>query len=129
MEPRQDGWSDDRVEAIVAKLLRFGVQLAASVVLLGGIVFLWRHGGEAPHYGVFHGEPGDLRGVSGIMGRAAMLSGRGIIQLGVLLLIATPVARVVFSLAAFALQRDRTYVVVTSIVLALLLASLTGHTP
>ena len=48
------------------------------------------------------------------------------IQLGLLVLIATPIARVAFSLVAFALQRDRIYVIVTLIVLAVLLYSLTG---
>jgi uncharacterized membrane protein len=49
-----------------------------------------------------------------------------VIQLGLLLLIATPVARVAMSLVAFILQRDRVYVVVTLIVLAVLIFSLTG---
>ena len=48
------------------------------------------------------------------------------IQLGLLLLIATPVARVAFSLVAFIRQRDRTYIVITTIVLGLLLYSLMG---
>lgn len=103
--------------------------LAAAVVLLGGTVYLGRHRLEQAHYGVFVGEPSDLRSVEGIVRDAAGFSGRGLIQLGLLLLIATPVARVAFSAVAFALQRDRTYVVVTLIVLALLVLSLTGHTP
>jgi uncharacterized membrane protein len=49
-----------------------------------------------------------------------------LIQLGLLLLIATPVARVAFSVAVFAMQRDRLYVVVALIVLAVLMYSLTG---
>jgi uncharacterized membrane protein len=52
--------------------------------------------------------------------------GRGIIQLGLLLLIATPIARVALSVVAFAIQRDRLYVVATLIVLAVLMYSLTG---
>jgi uncharacterized membrane protein len=47
-------------------------------------------------------------------------------QLGLLLLIATPVARVAFSLAAFAVQRDRLYVVVTLVVLGVLTFSMAG---
>jgi uncharacterized membrane protein len=47
-------------------------------------------------------------------------------QLGLLLLIATPVARVAFSVFAFALQRDRLYVVVTLAVLGVLAFSMTG---
>jgi uncharacterized membrane protein len=42
----------------------------------------------------------------------------------VLLLVATPVARVAFSIVGFALERDRLYVVITTIVLAILLYSL-----
>jgi uncharacterized membrane protein len=59
--------------------------------------------------------------------RAAFtLNSAAIVQLGLVLLIATPVARVAMSLVAFILQRDRVYIVVTSIVLALLIYSLTG---
>jgi uncharacterized membrane protein len=75
---------------------------------------------------VFVGEPADLRNVSGIVRDALALRGRGLIQLGLLLLIATPVARVAFSVVAFAMQRDRLYVVVALIVLAVLMYSLTG---
>jgi uncharacterized membrane protein len=117
------------VERTLARLLRTGVVLSAAIVVLGGAVYLFRHGGERPHYGVFRGEPSDLRTVAGIVRDAASASGRGLIQLGLVVLIATPVARVAFSVIAFALQRDRTYVIVTLAVLALLLLSLTGHTP
>ena len=48
----------------------------------------------------------------------------GIVQLGLVLLIATPVARVALTLGAFLLQRDRLYVVLTTIVLVLLLFGL-----
>ena len=49
---------------------------------------------------------------------ALALRGKGIIQFGLLLLIATPVARVAFSIFGFAEERDRLYVVVASIVLS-----------
>ena len=118
------GWTDERVDEIIGNLLRSGVILAAAVVLLGGGLYLTQHGLTVPDYRVFHGEPADLRGVSGIVRDALALDGRGLIQLGLLLLLATPVARVTVSVLAFALQRDRTYVVVTLIVLAILLYSL-----
>lgn len=125
-ENRRNAWSDRRVEEIIGDLLRSSVIIAALVVLLGGIAYLVRHGAEAPAYRVFRGEPANLRGVSGILADTRALSGRGIIQLGILLLMATPVARVVFSVMAFALQRDRTYVVITLIVLAVLCFSVFG---
>jgi uncharacterized membrane protein len=121
---RGPGWTDQRVDAIIGNLLRAGVLLAATVVLLGGGLYLVQHGSTVPDYRVFRGEPAYLRGVSGILREARALDGRGLIQLGLLLLLATPIARVAFSVLAFTLQRDRTYVVVTLIVLAVLLYSL-----
>jgi len=119
-------WTDQYVEDLIGNLLRVGVTVAAGVVLFGGSIYLVRHGLAAPHYRVFVGEPADLRSVSGIVRDALALRGRSLIQLGLLLLIATPVARVAFSVAAFAMQRDRLYVVVALIVLAVLMYSLTG---
>lgn len=119
-------WGDERVERVMGNLLRTGVVLAAGVALLGGIVYLYRHGVEQPAYQAFRGEPADLRSVGGIVTEAMTLRGRGIIQLGLLLLIATPIGRVVFSMYAFLRQGDRTYTAVTLIVLAVLLYSLAG---
>jgi uncharacterized membrane protein len=119
-------WTDQRVETIVARLLRAGVLLAAAVVAFGGIIFLVRHGRAMPQYSRFVGEPLQYRTVSGIIQGSASFHGRNIIQLGLLILIATPVARVAFSVVAFALERDRLYVVITLIVLAVLLFSLAG---
>jgi len=117
---------DQRMDQIMAVLLRSGVLLAASVVFIGGIVYLSRHDLPAINYRVFQGEPQELRTVGGILRAAAEFRGRGLIQLGLLLLIATPVARVLFSVFAFLYERDWTYVAITMIVLALLCYSLFG---
>jgi len=115
---------DKRVDEIIGVLLRTGVILAAAVVFTGGIFYLARNGSSPAHYAVFRGEPSDLNHVVGILRDAFARHPRGIIQLGILLLIATPVARVIFTVFAFAHERDWTYVVITLIVLALLLYSL-----
>lgn len=117
-------WNDERIEVIIGTLLRVGVILAASVVALGGVIYLARHGHEVADYRTFHNEPEDLKTIAGIVHSALSGSGRGIIQLGLLLLIATPIARVIFSALAFALERDWLYVTITLIVLAILLYSL-----
>jgi uncharacterized membrane protein len=122
-------WTDERVERVIGTLLRWGVILAAAVVLAGGIMYLARYGSTIPDFRVFRGEPSDLRTVSGIVTGAVSWHSRGLILFGLLLLIATPVTRVAFSVVAFALQRDRTYVVVTLIVLAVLLYSLASAGP
>lgn len=119
-------WNDQQVEQVVGDLLRGGVIVAAGVVLVGGIIYLARYGALLPDYRVFRGEPTDLRSVSGIVRGVLSLHSRAVIQLGLLLLVATPVGRVAFSVLAFALERDRTYLIVTLIVLTLLIYSIAG---
>jgi uncharacterized membrane protein len=118
--------TDQRIDELMGLLLRSGVLLAACIVLVGGVIYLARH----PHpgdYRVFQSEPENLRAISGIFSEAAAGHGRGLIQLGLLVLIATPISRVTFSVIAFLYQRDRKYVVFTLIVLGLLLYSLLGR--
>ena len=98
--------------------------LAAAVVFIGGIAYLARYGAKVADHREFRGEPAELSSPSGIISAAVALRPRGIIQLGLLLLIATPVARVVFTVFAFFMERDYTYVGVTLVVLAVLLFSL-----
>src|SRR5262245_56962771 len=122
--PPRSGWDDERVDQILGNLLRGGVILAAAVVLAGGIVYLARHGPNEAAYHVCVGDPAEVRKPFGIVSAVLEGRGRGIIQLGLLLLIATPVARVLFSVFAFFFQRDYTYVFLTVVVFVLLLFSL-----
>jgi uncharacterized membrane protein len=119
-------WNDQRIEIIIGALLRTGVVLAAAIVLCGAVVYLARHGSAVPNYSAFHGEPENLKSISGIVQGALSMRDSAIIQLGLLLLIATPVARVLFSAIAFALEHDYMYVFVTLVVLGILLYSLFG---
>ncbi|MGO8984738.1 MAG: DUF1634 domain-containing protein [Terriglobales bacterium] len=119
-------WRDRRLELILGNLLRAGVLLSAAVVLAGAGVYLSRHAHEAANYRVFRGEPADYRTVSGVIHSVWSGRGQGLIQLGLLLLIATPIARVAFSVVGFSIERDRMYVIFTVIVLVVLLFSLLG---
>ena len=112
------------IEQVIGRLLQYGVLLAAAVTLLGGVMLLLHHGSAPASYSVFVGEPPQLRSLSAILSGAFSGQAMAIVQLGLLLLIATPIARVAFTLVAFAVQRDRMYVLVTTIVLALLLYGL-----
>ncbi len=119
---------DKRVDQLMGNLLRTGVLIAAATVAIGGAVFLIRHPFPVTNYRVFQGEPAELRTLKGIFEEALHGRGRGLIQLGLLILIATPVARVTFSVFAFLYERDWTYVAVSLLVLTLLLWSLfSGH--
>jgi uncharacterized membrane protein len=119
--------ADQQVDQLVGNLLRAGVLLAAAVVLVGGVLYLARHGGDpVPDWREFpvKEEPEVGRDPVGIVRSAVTLHGRGLIQLGLLLLILTPIARVALLCLVFLRQRDRVFVVVTLLVLAVLFFSL-----
>jgi len=119
-------WYDQRIENIIAQLLRAGVLTAALVVIGGAIPYLASNPRLRVNYRTFHGEPMELKTVPGIVHSAFSGNTLAIMQLGLLLLIATPIARVVFSVFAFAREGDHMYVAFTLIVLAVLLYSLFG---
>jgi uncharacterized membrane protein len=118
--------TDQQFENMIGNLLRIGVSLSAFVVAFGAVIYLVRHGRSPADYRVFRGEPSEFRNLSGIVHSALTFHGRGIIQLGLLLLIATPVARVAFAIWGFAAEHDRMYMIFTGIVLIVLLYSLLG---
>src|SRR4051812_42126095 len=95
-------WADQDIEILIGQLLRYGVVTASSIVLLGGITFLIQHGGMTmPSYRHFTGEGAGYTTFTGILSGALQLKAKGIIQLGVMVLIATPILRIVFSLIGF----------------------------
>lgn len=114
------------LDVLLGHVLRAGVGLSAAVVMLGAGLHLARHAHETPRYSVFLGEPANLRTVRGIVGTASSWDGPAVVQFGLLLLIATPIARVLFSVVGFVRQRDWLYVAITAVVLGLLLYSLTS---
>ena len=123
---RIQDWYDQRIENIIAQLLRAGVLAAALVVIGGAVPYLGFHPGAHVSYRTFHGEPAQLKTVHGVVVAAFSGDVLAIMQLGLLVLIATPIVRVLFSVFAFAIEGDRMYVLFTLIVLAVLLYSLFG---
>src|SRR2546429_9468435 len=93
-------WTEYEVEQCIGNLLRGGVLLAAVVVLLGGSLDLVRHGAALPLYGRFRSGPEAPRHIPGILPHAWGLHRRGGHQLGLLLLIATPLTRAVCATGA-----------------------------
>ncbi|HLO60842.1 MAG TPA: DUF1634 domain-containing protein [Bacteroidales bacterium] len=116
--------NDEKMRNAMGWLLRIGVIISAILVLIGGILFFIQHPHETRNYSVFAGEPDRFRSVSLILDNAIHFKGRAVIQLGLLVLIATPVIRVFFSLLGFLIAKDWIYVVITLIVMIILLNSL-----
>lgn len=120
--------TDDSVlDARIGFLLQAGVLSSAVVVLIGAVLYLAQKSDSTTNYSSFHGAPEGLNTFSGIFHGVLHAHPLAIIQFGLLMLIATPIARVVFSVIAFLAERDYLYVVISAIVLAVLLYGLTGH--
>jgi uncharacterized membrane protein len=111
-------WGDDEIELAMGRVLQGGVVLASVVMLAGAVLYFRRHGLEIPHYRVFRGS--EFRSISSVSRAVADGQARGLIQLGALIMIATPVLRVAFAVYGFARERDGLYIGISLTVLSLL---------
>jgi uncharacterized membrane protein len=117
--------TDKELECTVARMLQVGVSASALLVLAGGLLLLRHPYSPAPSYTHFNAVDPQLRSLKDTTIGALHLHAHALIQFGLVLLIATPIMRVVFCLVGFARQKDKLYVGVSAIVLAVLLYSLT----
>lgn len=124
MQSDKERFRDRDIEQVMGNLLRFGVLASMAVVFTGAVLYLFQHGHEAPSYRQFHSEPKRLTDVKAVWQTAIQGRGRSIIQLGLFILIATPIARIVFSVIGYVLERDYLYVIITLIVLSVIIYSL-----
>jgi uncharacterized membrane protein len=115
---------DARMERAMGGLLRFGVVLASTAVLAGMAFYLQDHARQPIDFRDFRPYSFGLRHRSQLFAGSARGNAAAIIEAGILLLIATPVARVVFAVVAFALERDRLYTAISVAVLLVLVYSL-----
>jgi uncharacterized membrane protein len=120
MSSQGGSFDDTRMETVMGRLLQVGVLLASIFVALGGAMYLKAHYGSVPDYRVFASEPIGLRDPGQLFEQVVRGDGVAVIELGVLLLIATPIARVVFAVVSFALERDWLYVAISAVVLVIL---------
>ena len=115
---------DKDMQAIIGWILRGGVAISMILVFIGGVFFVYRHGHSIPDYKTFKGVPIFIHSLSGILNGVITMKGQAIIQLGIILLIATPVLRVAFSAVGFLLEKDYLYTFITLIVFLIILASM-----
>ncbi|MFI5138858.1 MAG: DUF1634 domain-containing protein [Sphingobacteriales bacterium] len=121
-------FKDRDMELLLGQVLRAGTIISISVVFLGGLIYLYRHGHSAAGYNVFVGIPVFVQHFRGLVFGILNLKGQAIIQTGIILLIATPILRVVFSTIGFVLEKDYMYVGISLLVLFIIFMSmLSGH--
>lgn len=117
--------TDHDIDMSVSRMLLVGVTLAAGVVLIGGLLYVRHPWVAIPDYSHFSTGGATRTTIAGVVDGLVHLNPKSIIEFGLLLLIATPVARVVFCVIGFARQNDKLYVLISSVVLVILLYSLT----
>jgi uncharacterized membrane protein len=121
-------FKDTDMQLLLGRVLRLGMIISISIVFIGGLVFLYRHGQSTPDYKTFKGIPAFLQNIGSLFSSAFSFHGQAIIQLGIILLIATPVLRVMFSAIGFVLEKDYLYTGISLLVLLIIFASmLSGH--
>ena len=116
--------ADKKMDIVIGHMLRTGVTIAAVVVLTGWMLMVTRVTGPAPGYHHFHGVPAPVLKIAPVLDGVRQLQSASIIQLGILLLVLTPIFRVVFCVFGFAAKRDPLYVTVSAVVLTILVYSL-----
>ena len=116
------------MQLIIGWVLRLGVFISIGIVFFGGIIYLYRHGYETADYSTFKGISAFVQNAGGIIHGILTFKGPAIIQLGIILLIATPVIRVMFSAIGFMLEKDYLYTGITLLVLLIIgLSMFFGH--
>src|ERR1700761_287317 len=128
ISPTKRSFKDKDMQAIIGWILRIGVSASMILVFIGGIFFVFRHGHSIPDYKNFKGVPYFIHNTGGILEGVRNLKGQAIIQLGIILLIATPIIRVAFSAVGFIIEKDYLYTAISLIVLLIIFASMvTGY--
>ncbi|WP_345209149.1 DUF1634 domain-containing protein [Mucilaginibacter gynuensis] len=123
----QNKLADHDIERFIGLQLRVGVLLSSFIVLMGGLLYLYQLGGvPMPSYHTFAGEKTGITSFTSVLHGAVSLDARAIIQLGVVILVATPVFRIALSLVGFLLDGDKMYTLITLVVLAIMLFSVFG---
>lgn len=118
--------TDYDMEQLIGQVLRYGVLISGIIAIIGGLWYLYQQGSGIPHYTSFNGEPAGYTTLTGIIEGLGKGSATEIIQLGVVILIATPILRIIFSLISFIVEKDRMYVMITLLVLTIILFSMFG---
>ena len=121
-------FKDKDMQVVIGWVLRAGVFISMFVVFIGGAIYLTRHGQSVASYHKFVGVPDFIHSPQGVINGIINLRGRAIIQAGIVLLIATPAVRVLFSALGFILEKDYLYTAITFIVLlVIVISAFSGH--
>lgn len=115
--------TDKNMQHTLANVLRIGVWLATATIALGGIVFLHSKAHTKIVFDVFKPHDATYISVATILSGLKVADGLAIVQLGIFLLILTPVVRVLFAVVGFLKEKDYLYVAIGTLVLLIIFLS------
>lgn len=118
--------SDKDLQVVLGTLLRVGVLVSMIIVFIGGVMYMIEQGSAVKDYGNFIVDANSFNSIPKIISELKQFKSGAIIQFGILMLILTPVLRIVFSVYSFLMEQDYLYVIIGFIVLAIILISLNG---
>lgn len=113
------------LQRFIGTSLRWGVSIACIIAVIGGVCYLMQHGNDpVPDYSTFRRDPSSHITWLEIWQGVVNLQAEGLILLGVILLIFTPIFRVALSLITFSLERDWLYVAITALVFLIIISNM-----
>lgn len=118
--------TDKDIRSLIGNLLRVGVYISMGIVILGGLLYLSDHATEKIDYAAFNVNKVSLKTVGAIFTNVLSFNGAAVVQFGLLMLIFTPIARVVLAIISFFIEKDYLYVLIGLAVLAIITVSLSG---
>lgn len=115
------------IKQLIGNTLRIGVFTACFIALIGGIIYLWKHGADQmpdySHFSYSEAHPEEYTTLGGIWAGLLDMNAYSWIQAGVIALLLTPILRVTLSLFDFLRERDWLYAFITSVVLAIIISN------
>ena len=118
------------IQQLIGNTLRWGVSIACFIAFIGGIVYLYQHGGDPmvdyTHFDYDEAHPAAYTTLAGIWQGLLDLTAQSWIQLGVIALILTPIMRVLLSLVDFLQEHDWLYAAITAVVLSIIIFNSIG---
>jgi len=108
---------EDRAQNAIAAVLRYGSSISTAVMALGLIFGLLRGGGSLV-------RPASAVSPAMLLSRALQFDPVGVAELGILLLLLTPVFRIIIAVVSFGLERDTKYILISLGVLVVMAFSI-----
>lgn len=112
------------LELTLYRLLTIGLFLSLLAICAGGLVFLWNHSQEIVNDSLFQEKTVDATKIEKIFEMDVSDRSIAAMLIGIIILMLTPLIRVLSCAILFAVERDLIYVVLSAVVLAVLLFSI-----